>query len=111
MQFCNECQNLLTPIEEEGSLWNKCIDCGFKEEYKSMIIERKKYKDKEKVSFHNNKYSIYDKTLPRTIHIVCPNQECTALHTDDPEAVIYQDTLSLKLTYICVHCNTEWKYN
>jgi len=111
MQFCNECQNIFVPIEEDGRLWNKCIDCGFKEEYKNIVIEKKKYKDKESIIFNNNKYSIYDCSLPRTIHIVCPNKECNQINSNVPEAVIYQDSISLKLTYICIHCNTEWKYN
>ena len=44
MQFCKECENKLFPIEEDSQLWNKCIDCGFKEEYNDSIIDKKNYK-------------------------------------------------------------------
>ena len=43
MQFCKECENKLFPIEEDGQLWNKCIDCGFKEEYNDSVIDKKNY--------------------------------------------------------------------
>ena len=41
MEFCKECDNKLFPVEEENKLWNKCMNCGFKEEYKESIIEKK----------------------------------------------------------------------
>ena len=44
MKFCKECENKLFPSEEDGKLWNKCIDCGFKEEYSNTIIDKKNYK-------------------------------------------------------------------
>ena len=51
MQFCKECENKLFPIEEENKLWNKCIDCGFKEEYNDSIIDKKNYKNKAMLSY------------------------------------------------------------
>ena len=42
MQFCKECDNKLFPYEEDDKLWNKCMDCGFKEEYNESVIEKKK---------------------------------------------------------------------
>jgi DNA-directed RNA polymerase subunit M/transcription elongation factor TFIIS len=111
MQFCKECENKLFPIEDENKLWNKCIDCGFKEEYNDSIIEKKDYKNKNVGSADNNKYLIYDCTIPRTKQKVCPNKNCISIKNPElQEAVFIQDPITIKLTYICVNCNTEWKY-
>jgi len=112
MQFCKECDNKLFPIEEDNHLWNKCIDCGFKEEYNDSIIDKKNYKNKDTVSVDNNKFIIYDPTIPRTIHKTCPNKNCISLEKPElQEAVFIQNPVTIKLTYICVNCNTEWKYS
>jgi DNA-directed RNA polymerase subunit M/transcription elongation factor TFIIS len=112
MNFCKECDNKLFPVEEDDKLWNKCIDCGFKEEYKESIIEKKNYKGKESVSIEYNKYVIYDNTLPRTTQRVCPNKNCISIKNPLlQEAVFIQDPVTIKLTYICMNCNTEWKYS
>ena len=112
MQFCKECENKLFPIEEDGQLWNKCIDCGFKEEYNDSVIDKKNYKNKDTVISDNNKFLIYDPTIPRTIHRVCPNKNCISIENPQlQEAVFIQDPITIKLTYICVNCNTEWKYS
>jgi DNA-directed RNA polymerase subunit M/transcription elongation factor TFIIS len=112
MEFCKECENKLFPIEEDGNLWNKCIDCGFKEEYKESIIEKKFYKNKEVLAGDNNKYLIYDSSIPRTIHKKCPNKNCESVKNPElQEAVFIQDPVTIKLTYICVNCHTEWKYS
>ena len=42
MQFCKQCDNTLYPVEEDDKLWNKCLDCGFKEENINTVIEKKK---------------------------------------------------------------------
>jgi len=112
MQFCKECENKLFPVEEENKLWNKCIDCGFREEYNVSIIEKTIYKGKETVSNDNNKYLIYDNTIPRTTQKQCPNKNCISVSKPElQEAVFIQDPVTIKLTYICVNCNTEWKYS
>jgi len=112
MQFCKECENKLFPIEEDDKLWNKCIDCGFKEEYNNSVIDKTNYKNKESISTDNNKFIIYDPTIPRTIHKICPNKGCISNeNTALREAVFIQDPVTIKLTYICVCCNTEWKYS
>ena len=43
MKFCKHCENKLFPVDEENKLWNKCLNCGFKEEYESSIVEKKNY--------------------------------------------------------------------
>jgi len=112
MQFCKECENKLFPFEEDNQLWNKCFECGFKEEYLETVIDKKLYKNKDNNVNDNNRYLIYDPSLPRTIHKQCPNKECPSVK--DPslqEAIFIQDPVTIKLTYICVNCNTEWKYS
>jgi DNA-directed RNA polymerase subunit M/transcription elongation factor TFIIS len=112
MEFCKECENKLFPIEEDGSLWNKCVDCGFKEQYNESVIEKKFYKNREVLSSDNNKYLIYDCSIPRTTHKKCPNKECSSVKNPElQEAVFVQNPVTLKLTYVCVNCNTEWKYS
>jgi DNA-directed RNA polymerase subunit M/transcription elongation factor TFIIS len=112
MQFCKECDSKLFPIEENDNLWNKCMECGFKEEYTNSIIEKKNYKGKEILVADNNKFLIYDPTIPRTIHKQCPNKNCISIEKPElQEAVFIQDPITIKLTYICVNCNTEWKYS
>jgi DNA-directed RNA polymerase subunit M/transcription elongation factor TFIIS len=112
MQFCKECDNKLFPTEEDDNLWNKCMECGFKEEYIQSIIEKKMYKGKENHVDDNNKFLIYDPTIPRTIHKQCPNKNCISIKNPElQEAVFIQDPVTVKLTYICVNCNTEWKYS
>lgn len=112
MQFCKECENKLFPIEEDDLLWNKCIDCGFKEEYNQSIIDKKNYKNKNTVISDSNKFLIYDNTIPRTVQKVCPNKNCISVKNPElQEAILIQDPVTIKLMYICVNCNTEWKYS
>jgi DNA-directed RNA polymerase subunit M/transcription elongation factor TFIIS len=112
MKFCKECNNKLYLIEDNEKLMNLCNDCGFKEEFTDSIIEKRVYKTSQVTDTEKNKYLIYDNTLPHTIHKICPNQECP-VKKDDPnlqEAVFITDKVTLKITFICKHCNTEWKY-
>ena len=111
MQFCKECENKLFPSEEDSQLWNKCLDCGFKEEYNNSVIDKKIYKNKNTLTYSNNKFLIYDNTIPRTTQKICPNKECISVKNPSlQEAVFIQDPVTIKLTYICINCNTEWKY-
>ena len=111
MNFCPDCQNKLSPFEEEGKLWNKCRICNFKEEYVESLIEKKVYKSSELRSIEINSYMIYDPTLPRTIYAQCPNSSCiTQTKPELREAVYIQDPNTIKLTYICCQCKTQWKY-
>jgi DNA-directed RNA polymerase subunit M/transcription elongation factor TFIIS len=111
MQFCPECQNKLFPSEEDGTLWNKCRNCGYKAEYTQSLIEKKVYKSSALRSIEINKYMVYDPSLPRTIHNTCPNRECiTHKKPELQEAVYIQDPNTIKLIYICTQCQTEWKY-
>lgn len=112
MNFCKECDNKLYPLEDDEKLYQSCQDCGFKELYDGLVIEKKHFKNKSINVSNNNNFMIYDSTLPRTIQKQCPNKNCNSNIKDiNSEAVFIQDPVSLKLTYICTSCNVEWKYS
>ena len=111
MNFCKVCENKLYPMEENGTLVNKCINCGFSEEFNGTIIEKKNYKTSETLASATNKHIIFDPTLPRTTQSICPNNLC--ISNEKPElrdAVLVQDAITIKLIHICVNCGTEWQY-
>jgi DNA-directed RNA polymerase subunit M/transcription elongation factor TFIIS len=111
MNFCKECDNILSPVEEDSKLLNKCSNCGFKEEYQELVIDRKNYKNKDSISLDSNKFLIYDPTIPRTIQKTCPNKDCISIKKPElQEAIFIQDPITIKLRFICVNCNTEWTY-
>lgn len=112
MLFCSECDNKLYPSEEDNNLWNKCLDCGFREKYEQSVVEKKLFKSNNRQLSDNNMYLIYDNTLPRTKEKECPNKSCKSHNNPEIQEVIFiQDPVSVKLTYICVNCNVEWKYS
>lgn len=112
MQFCKQCDNSLYPVEEDDKLWNKCLDCGFKEENSQTVIEKRNYKNKNTIAVDNNKFLIYDPSIPRTKQKICPNKQCISIKEPQlQEAILIQDPITIKLKYICVNCNTEWKYS
>jgi DNA-directed RNA polymerase subunit M/transcription elongation factor TFIIS len=112
MDFCKECDNKLFPMEEDSKLWNKCMECGFKEEYLNTTIHKKNYKNKSTISLETNKFLIFDHSLPRTTKKECPNKACISVNKPElQEAIFIQDSVTIKLRFICVNCNTEWSYS
>lgn len=112
MIFCPNCQNKLYPSEEEEKLYNLCMKCGYKDEYRNTLIHKKVYKGKTTTQTNINQFSRYDVSLPRTNKKVCPNAECES-HQNKAlqESVFIMDPVTLKLNYMCVVCGTDWKYN
>ncbi len=113
MNFCPECENKLYPTEEEEVLYNKCLKCKFKEECKESVIDKKIYKSSGlNVVTTTNKFSIHDPSLPRTSKKECPNRDCPS-HQEGgiQEAIFIMNPTSLKLTYICTQCTSEWRYS
>ena len=45
MNFCKECDNKLYPLEDDEKLYQSCQDCGFKELYDGLVIEKKHFKN------------------------------------------------------------------
>ncbi len=112
MKFCPECGSMLYYIEEGSVLYTKCKSCGYSTECHDRIIESSIYTVSNTQISENKSYMRYDSTLPRTIHKECPNEDCQSRKDKVfQEAVFYPDPLTMKLIYICIICNTEWKYS
>ena len=110
--FCPTCDTLLAPSEEDDKLMEKCSMCGFKKENDKLVIKSTNYKEVVYESVEQNKYLKHDPTLARTTHKTCPNPKCICNIDKSVEHnfIMKQDAKNIKLTYICVHCNSEWKY-
>lgn len=91
---------------------NLCIKCGYESEYTESLIHKKVYKGGVTQSANMNSFSRFDVSLPRTSKKTCPNKECES-HRDPSkqEAVFIMDPVTLKMTYMCTCCGSEWKYD
>lgn len=109
-KFCDNCDNILYPEEEDDKLILLCKHCGHKEENKQTLIVKKMYKNNVSASHFNLAYVIYDNTLRRTTKIKCPNPKCVS-HDDKAlqESVIMIDKSTKRKMYVCVNCLTQWK--
>jgi DNA-directed RNA polymerase subunit RPC12/RpoP len=101
--------------ETSENLEYYCRQCGQIENniQNNISVSKTVIKQNEqKFSHIINKYTKLDPTLPRINTLDCPNKECPSVK-DPPlqEAIFIQDPVTIKLTYICVNCNTEWKYS
>ena len=112
MKFCEKCSNLLYYTESEDGIMLKCHNCGFMQENHNNILATNLYKNSDTQSVASNEYSIYDPSLPRTIHRKCPNEQCESLKDKKlQEAVFITDKVTLEQIFICCVCKTEWKYS
>ncbi len=118
MNFCPECNFLLyyhidtlNENDTTKTLLNFCNNCGYKEKSKDTCVYSFDHKNTNKPA-KTNKYIIHDNTYPRTIHHKCPNKDCKS-NKDEKlrEALFSSSSKNLKITYICMVCKTEWKYN
>ena len=110
MKFCKNCNNGLFPIEIEGQLFMVCKICEYKEQSDHIIIKKNVYKRTTIHSHGNNKYITFDSGYPRTKKVSCPNTDCPSVKDKSlQEAIYFNDPKNLKITYVCVTCNTEWK--
>lgn len=108
MIFCPECKNKLRPNEENNILYNICAKCGYKEKLTKSHISTKIYKN-SLLNSNLNTYLVYDNTLPRTIHIKCPNDECESQTNPAlQESVRMQNNKTLDVKYICCICLTQY---
>ena len=82
-----------------------------KKENRKSVIVSKTYKFVESnIENINNKFIIYDNTLPRTNIKDCPNRKCLSYNNPSKrEAVFYPDKKTRELNYVCCHCYTTWK--
>ncbi len=112
MDFCQNCNNTLYPIENEehNKLELVCKICEFKTDAKNTIVKKNTYKKTNTNYQSSNRFLIYENTYPRTKKLTCPNTDCPSIKDKKlQEAIYFNDPKNLKITYICCACNTEWK--
>ena len=112
MNFCQKCNSILYPFEENSKLYLKCNNCGFKEKHDEKVVFTLSYKNnKSQSNTTSNKYVIYDNTLPRTCKKICPNEGCESNRDESKrEVVFYPTPKTMEMIYVCCLCKTEWKY-
>ena len=113
MDFCKICNNKLYLLEEGNKLYLRCNKCGFKKKNKKKIIITKTYNfNSSATDIVNNKYIVYDMTIPRTNIKDCPNVECISNKDKSKrEAVLYPNKNTRELTYVCCICFSSWKFS
>ena len=122
MLFCTECKNMYyLKIGEEDSnkLINYCRHCGHENVTignNQNCISKINVKKNEHKSIHViNEYTKLDPTLPRTMSIKCPNNECFSNQTKEDGGVereiifIRYDDINMKYIYLCANCDFVWK--
>ena len=111
MEFCPVCNNKLYLIEDDKKLFLQCKKCGLTKKNKRTIIISKVYKYIDsKTDKINNKYIVYDNTLPKTNIRECPNSQCISHNNKQKqEAIFYPDKDVRELNYVCCCCFTKWK--
>ena len=126
MHFCKICDNMyylkLNPMNM-NSLIYYCRNCGDEDDNltteDNCVLNTQINGTDIDNSRVINKYTKYDVTLPRSLTIRCPNQECVTntksqSEEDVPENEViylrYNDD-DMKYLYICSHCDTTWKNN
>jgi hypothetical protein len=114
MEFCENCDFLITNIIKDTQLIKMCNNCGLETECTSTTISNKNYGRLRNLDDNNSyikKYRIYDSRLQRTIHEICGNINCSTHSTPSTrETVTYNETIGLERVYVCSICLTEWRY-
>ncbi len=124
MDFCKVCNNMYyIKIENENddcdSLIYYCRKCGNEDNTtinmsKSILKQVINGNNDNKSTSYINKYTKFDRTLPRINYIKCPNSSCITNNSDfdsNTKEIIYirYDNISMKYLYLCSHCDTSWK--
>ena len=87
MEFCLKCDNMYYMKKNENNdLIYHCNFCG--DENEELLVKRNlkvyKYTKVTKAKdIHINEYTKFDPTLPHTMNIKCPNQDCLSNKTPD----------------------------
>ena len=121
MHFCNKCNNMYY-IKIQDNDCNKisyyCRNCGNNEDNlidstKCVLKEIINKNDNNKSDMFINKYTKFDKTLPRINYIKCPNSKCSSNNKDfdiNNREILYirHDHINMKYIYLCSHCDYIW---
>jgi len=119
MHFCDNCENMLyikLESEDSNTLAYYCRKCGETDKLldkDNICVSKLELVSKEKAYLNDvNKYTKLDPTLPRTINIKCPNQECPSNNGGKNEVIYlrYDDQYMLYV-YTCAQCDKVWKTN
>ena len=121
MHFCDKCNNMYY-IKIQDNNCDKisyyCRNCGNVEDNlidttKCILKEIISKNDTNKSNMFVNKYTKFDKTLPRINYIKCPNIECSSNNKDfdiNNREILYirHDNVNMKYIYLCSHCDITW---
>jgi len=109
INFCENCDTLLSLTEIDDELKNICKQCGNTTENTNDVLYTRVYKVNSKVVVGKNRQLKFDATLPRTKTIKCINDECIShKESDKNEIAMYTVKQNQQLKYICINCNSEW---
>ena len=122
MHFCKICENMYyirLKDDDSNSLIYYCRKCGNEDNTtinmsKSILKQVINGNNDNKSTSYINKYTKFDRTLPRINYIKCPNSSCITNNSDfdsNTKEIIYirYDNISMKYLYLCSHCDTSWK--
>jgi DNA-directed RNA polymerase subunit M/transcription elongation factor TFIIS len=111
MNFCPLCNTLLQKREGDQKLIEYCHNCGFERESRDDLVYLSTYKNIFTIPNVYNRFVIYDPAIPRSKTKQCPNETCPSRDNQSlQEAVFFPEKKTLRLTYVCCVCSTEWKY-
>ena len=120
MNFCRKCNNMYyvkLSSDDDTSLVYSCRKCGDENsnlDEDSICVSKTYLKSEEQhLDSFVNKYTKYDKTLPRINYIKCPNSECNSNKSDfdiNTREILYirHDNINMKYIYLCSHCDIIW---
>lgn len=110
IEFCSNCNTLLSITEIDDSLKNICKQCGNISDNKNDILCSQIYKAQFKENNNSNRFLKFDITIPRTNKIICINKDCISHKKNNlNEIALYTEKSNQELRYICINCNSEWK--
>lgn len=127
MQFCPTCDNKLNMRTAQDKdtgvckVFLYCKNCTYSRALDhtvadGMCMYRSNYSKDHPLYFRSlvNKFTPYDRTLPRSIDVPCPKEGCTSHQLQDgdaPNEVVYirYDDENVRYLYMCCCCKTCWR--
>ena len=120
MDFCKICDNMyyIKLLNETcNEITYYCRKCGNEDKdlinkIKSIVKENISGVIENKINFVN-KFTKFDRTLPRINYIKCPNSSCITntkdFNIENKEIIfIRYDNVNMKYLYLCSHCDNSW---
>ena len=121
MKFCDKCSNMfyIRLTDKGDGVMYYCRKCGNEDSNVDAddccISSNINISD---TSYQINEFTKFDKTLPRTNKMKCPNIQCCSNDTGNGEIVgtpnqsevvyIKYNEVDMKYVYICCKCDTHW---